>query len=255
MTTSLRTAAERIDAPENFSVLEHVFGFLLRTPPDDPASPSSSDWERTEVSLLERMRLLDGDYHDLNVITVGWDQFTDANLRDRRERVDYAIYRAHEIYAQQDIGVGRVGHYWVDSSDADGLDTLSTDGDLEDLTEAWTVDNDGIDGFIPFQMTIPSGGGTLLGRSAVDGPCDKDGKGLDAFVVGPWNTMSLARTFSHEDGHYLGLSHPDNQSSKPMRLMTQTGTALGNGGSLRDSVDLTNGEGNECKSHCSIQND
>lgn len=251
---SLRDIAECIDAPEDFSVLEHVFGFWRGRVPADPADPTSAGWEDTSVSLLEQVRLLQGEYYNLNVIEVGWDQFDAATLADMDERVDYAIYRAHDIYAQEDIGIGRVRFWVVDSADADGLDTLTTDAELDQLTDEWSVDNDGLDVFIPFDMKIPSGNGILLGRSEIDGPCEKeyDEKVRDASVVGPWASMSLSRTFSHENGHYLGLEHPNNSASVPLRLMTQTGTALNNGGSLRTSIDLTTAEGNDCKDHCSI---
>jgi len=244
---SLRDIADCIDAPEEFSVLEHVFGFSQRQVPADPNS--SVD---TQVSVRDQIELLQDEYYNVNVITVGWDSYSDSNRQNMFNRADYAIYRAHNIYAQEDIGIGRVRFYVVDTGDADGLHSLNSDDDLEQLTEDWTMDNDGIDVFIPFNMSISSGNGNLLGRSAVGGPCDKNGgKELDAAVVGPWGSLSLARTFSHELGHYLGLEHP-NGGSVPSRLMTQTGTAISNGGSVRDSVDLTSGEGNTCEDHCSI---
>jgi hypothetical protein len=251
---SLREIADCIDAPGDFSVLEHVFGFWRRRVPADPAAPGSPGWEDTSVSVLEQIRLLQGEFYNLNIIKVGWDQFSDATRADMDERADYAVYRAHDIYAQEDIGVGRVRFWVVDSADADGLDTLTTDDELDQLTDEWSVDNDGLDVFIPFNMSIPTDGGNLLGRSEIDGPCEKeyDEKERDASVVGPWTSMSLSRTFSHENGHYLGLEHPDDQNSVPLRLMTQTGAALGNGGSLRTSVDLTTAEGDDCRDHCSI---
>lgn len=251
---SLRAIADCIDAPENFSVLEHVFGFRRRRVPADPAAPGTAGWEDTSVSVLEQVRLLQDEFYNLNIIKVGWDQFSATDRADMDERADYAVYRAHDIYADEDIGVGRVRFWVIDTADADGLDTLTTDDDLDRLTNEWSVDNDGLDVFIPFNMTIPSGSGTLLGRSEIDGPCEKvfDEKERDASVVGPWASMSLSRTFSHENGHYLSLEHPNNQNSVPLRLMTQTGAALSNGGSLRTSIDLTTTEGNDCKDHCSI---
>lgn len=245
---SLRDYAECVDAPGDFSVLAHFYGFRNKEVPDDPGGRD------TEVSLLERLRLLDDEYYNLNVIRVGWDQFSDSTRDDMHERADFAVYRAHEIYAQEDIGVGRVRFASIDSSESEGLHSITTDDELDELTDEFSVGNDGLDLFIPFNMNISSGSGTLLGRSEIDGPCEKeyDEKVRDASVVGPWATMMLSRTFSHELGHYLGLSHPSNGASNPMRLMTQTGTATSNGGSTRNSINLTNSEGNTCKNHCSI---
>lgn len=246
---SVREVADCIDAPADVSVLEHLFGFRRRQVPDDP--DGSVD---TAVSVREQLELLQSEFYNCNVIMVGWDSFSDADRADMVERTDYAVYRAHDIYAQEDVGIGRVRYWVVDTADADGLHTLNSNDDLSQLTDDWSVDNDGIDVFIPFNMSISPDSGTLLGRSAVDGPCEKeyDESSLDGAVVGPWAALNLARTFAHELGHYLGLEHP-NGGSVPFRLMTQTGTATSNGGSVRDSVNLTSDEGDTCTDHCSIE--
>jgi len=209
---------------------------------------------------------LRGDHWHLNIITVGWDQFSStspssgglSDREDRDARLDYAVYRCHEIYQQQSIGIGRIRFFRITAANAQGLDSLATDDDLDELTDAFTVDNDGLDHFIPFSMSIPSGDGILTGRSNINGPCDKEDPGgeqksRDASVTGLWGSLQLARTFAHENGHYLGLRHPLRQNNKPMRLMTQSGAATNNGGSLRDSVELTDREGRKIGRHCSVQ--
>ena len=80
------------------------------------------------------------------------------------------------------LGVGRILHWVVSTAAANGLDSPTTEGDLEDLTGDWTVPNDGIDLFVPHNMNIPSNGGMILGKSAIDGPCDKNGEGDDRVV-------------------------------------------------------------------------
>lgn len=266
--TSLRELAGCIEAPTNFSVLRDFFGFIQRRVPADPADPTDPDWERTSVSLRQRMQLLQGEYYNLNVITVGWDNFTsNPTIGEMYDRADYAIYRSHEIYAQRSIGVGRVRYWYITAEEADGLDTLDNDAELDQLAAQWSVNNDGLDVFIVFNMNM----GGLLGRSDICGPCDGvetdsdddacDSHNRDASVVNPRGQefsdgragLGMARTFSHENGHYLGLRHPSNQNNFPFRLMTQTGPALNNGGSSRDSVNLTSSEGNICRIHCSIQ--
>lgn len=264
---SVRKAAECLLAPENFSVLRHVFGFQRRRVPADPAATSNAAWERSEVSLLDRVRRLnDEPHHRLNVIKVGWDQFDDTTtptFAQMEERADYAVYRSHEIYGQVNVSIGRVLFGWITEEEADGLDVVATNADLDRLTDEWNMGGDGkesgIDIFVPFSMTI---GGGLLGRSEIDGPCKKeyDEDVLDASVINPLgannnagnNGLEFARTFAHENGHYLGLRHPSPQASFPFRLMTQSGTAYANGGNRRGSVNLTSAEGTNVSDHCSM---
>jgi hypothetical protein len=81
--------------------------------------------------------------------------------------------------------VGRVQHWIISVADAQGLDAPTEEGQLQELTERWEVPNNGIDLFIVHDMNIPSNNGILLGRSAVDGPCeDKDQKGMEASTEG-----------------------------------------------------------------------
>ncbi len=233
---SLRDLADCIGLPDEFSVLRHFFGFARGVLPTDPTGADVT------VSLKRQLDRLEGEYLDLNVIAVGSDQFTDDDYNE----IDYSIFKTRNIYHTISLGIGRVRHYIVSTADADGLDTPTTEGDLGQLTADWTVSNSGIDMFIPHNMSVPSNGGTLLGLSPVPGPCDKDAKGMTGPVAGLWGSEQTARTFAHELGHYLGLSHRNNSRDN---LMCQSSRA----NSIRDSVDLTGGQGNTMDDHCSVE--
>ncbi len=234
---SIRSLAACMGLSGDLSVLGDLFGFFRRQVPPDPTGAA------TQVSLKTQLQRLGGRHHHLNVIAVGVDQFTDSD----DIQVDYAIYRLRTIWSQVSLGVGRIQHWGVDTADAGGLDTPTSKGDLEDITDSWTVANDGIDMFIPHNMNIPSDGGIILGRSAIDGPCeDKDDKGMNGSTAGLWGSEQTARTFAHELGHYLGLEH---KNGSPSNLMCQSGKAS----STRNSVNLTSGQGSDMRDHCLVR--
>jgi hypothetical protein len=231
---SLRELADCLGLGGDFSVLRDFYGFFRGVLPPDPTGAQVS------VSLKRELTRLQGQSFHLNVIAVGVENFTDAEDIE----IDYSIYRIRNIYNQVSVGVGRVEHYAISIADANGLDSPTTKGQLEDLTNAWSVPNNGIDLFIPFNMNIPSNGGMLLGRSAVDGPCgDKQAKGMSGSVSGLWGSEQTSRTVSHEVGHYLTLNH---RNDEPDNLMCQSGKA----NSIRDSVELDDGQGDDVKGHC-----
>lgn len=233
---SIRALANCIDLHQDISILGDFFGFFRRQVPPDPTGA------QTLVSLSDQADRLQSDYHNLNVIAVGVDQFTDADDIE----VDYSIYKMRNIWDQVGLTVGRIRHYGVATADAGGLDSPTTRGDLEEITDRWTVSNDGIDMFIPHNMNVPSNGGVILGRSAVGGPCeDKDDKGMNGSTGGLWGSEQTARTFAHELGHYLSLKH---RNSQPMNLMCQSGSAS----STRNSINLTSGQGSDMRDHCLV---
>ena len=215
----------------DFSVLRDLFGFIRGRVPSDP------DNVPAEISLLEQARLLGRDQFHVNVIRVGSDQFGDSD----HEEIDYSIYRLRNIYGEEDVGVGRVEHYGILTADADGLDAPNGKSEVEEITERWYVDNNGIDVFMPFDMSNAG----RLGRSARPGPCeDKQKKGsMDASVAGIWGDEQTSRTFAHEIGHYLGLKH---KNDWPENLMCQSGDAS----SIRDSVELRSSQVDKILEHC-----
>jgi hypothetical protein len=234
---SLRERAGCVGVSGNFSVLQDFFGFFFNQLPADPTGAV------VEVSLQRQFTRLSGDYYNLNVIRIGSDNFSDTD----NGAIDYGIFKLRNVYNQVGVGVGRILHYGVLSADSMGLDTATSDDDPEAITDAWSVDNDGIDLFFPDVMNISTNGGNLLGRSAVDGPCadGKDDKGMTGSVCGMWASEQLARTMAHELGHYLSLEH---RNSDGDNLMCQSGQA----NSTRNSIELTTGQGNDIKGHCIV---
>ncbi|MCW8981071.1 MULTISPECIES: hypothetical protein [Altibacter] len=239
-----------IDTTGNFSVLGDFFGFRRsRVPADEGLTGTTT----SSVSLLQLANDLDDDFVNLNIVKIGADQFvvdtnpaTSLPSNDHFHLIDYCIYRIRNIYRQRGVGVGRILHFSVDTADAQGHENCTTKGEMEDITDTWTVNNDGIDTFVPIILNVPSGTGVILGRSAVNGPCeDKDDKGMNGSVFGLWGPEQASRTFAHEVGHYLKLKHKNSTNNN---LMQQSGSVPG--GNMRTSVNLTNSQGNDMKSHC-----
>ncbi len=244
MEATLRSMGSCIGLGRSFSVLGQLLGFTRWRLPRDPAGV------RVEVSIKQQLTRLRGKHFHLNVIAVGSDQFTDSDY----EEIDYSIYKTRNVYGTVNVGIGRIQHWVIGTAEANGLDTPTTTDDLEQLTEDWTVQNDGIDMFVPHNMSIASNDGQILGRSAINGPCDKDAKGMTGATCGLWGREQTARTFAHELGHYLGLTHNHGDAcpsttTERNNLMAQSRCAV----SERNSVALTSGQGDTMDNHCSIK--
>lgn len=237
-----------MDTSGSFSILGDFFGFRRSRVPEDEGLSGS---DRASVSLLQLAQDLDDDFVNLNIIKIGADQFvvdgnpsTSRPSNDNHHLIDYCIYRVRNIFRTRGVGVGRILHFSVDTADAQGHDNCTSRSETEEITDTWTVNNDGIDTFVPFILNVPSGTGILLGRSAVNGPCEaKDDKGMNGSVFGLWSPEQASRTFAHEVGHYLKLGH---RNSSPDNLMCQSGSA----NNMRTSVDLTSSQGSSMRSHC-----
>lgn len=232
-----------VDTSGTVSVLFHMFGFVNGRVPADPCTTDTP-----QVSILNNINSLKGKHIHLNVIRVGIDNFTN----DEVNKIDYAIYKARNIYRTVGLGIGRVEHYNVTSAEAGGKDDLGSEDEAEDLTHDWTVPNNGIDVFMVDNISDTD----FVGMSPVDGPCDKNDKDMNGVIGGEVNRSRarVARTFAHEIGHYLGLSHNhgDNcpgSASGRANLMAQTRCA----DSVCDSVILTSSQGSTMRSHCFVQ--
>lgn len=235
------------------SVLRHLFGFRRFRVPSDGAGGSFS------VSMLDTLNGLQGRHVHLNVIMVGWlNEFNAADRDTGREKCDYAVMRTRQIYAARNLGVGRVDYFVIDRSEADGAHDIGSEGEADELSDDWSVDNNGIDCFVPRTISDPD----FVGISPVGGDCDKGGKrdGLIAGAIDRGGSVgasfdAFARTFAHEIGHYLGLPHNHGNSCPTgtdarNNLMAQTRCITL---SARDAVTLTADQGSDMRGHCTTR--
>jgi hypothetical protein len=236
------------------SLLFRFFGFIRARVPPDPVTTTAS------VSMLGQIRSVQQQHIHLNVIRVGFDAIPGgAAAQDQAlQSIDYATFRTRIIYAAVNLGVGRVLHWHIDAADADGADDIGSKSESDDLVASWSVPNNGIDAFVVRNISA-----SFVGKaSAIPGECDKTAPD-DGVVAGEASRTGdgFARTFAHETGHHLGLSH--NHGAKPdcpntttgcNNLMAQTRCATSCGGGTRVAVLLTSAQGSTMRGHCSVQN-
>jgi hypothetical protein len=139
----------------------------------------------------------------LNFIELAFDTLAPDSVREKfRDRIDFALQRARQIYDQAHLGIARVKHGLIPDALAGLYPDIGSDGEADDLCDAFSVDNDGIDVFI-VQSYENSGGTTRQG-----GSCDKDGKDSGSVVpINQGDPENTATAISHELGHFLGLGH------------------------------------------------
>ena len=162
------------------------------------------------VSVRTQMALLEGRHLHLNMIRVGVENFTSADL----DNLDAAIVAARSILAPAQIGIGRVRAFAISDLDATVLAGVSnswitSDAEAVALADAFSFQQGALDVFIVLNWGIFQDDNTL-GLSPVPGPCDKDDTACDntglAVLISDSSTATGA-TLAHEIGHYLGLEH------------------------------------------------
>jgi hypothetical protein len=177
-----------------------------------------------------------GDRHvDVNIILVGSDGFTTAN----RTQVNDSIAIMRSIYEKVGLGVRVAGRFAIPLTQANGHESIENGGEASDLTSEWTVANDAVDVFVVKVMTDADG------RSPLNGPCDKNAKGMTGSVVSlNGSTANSGNTFAHEVGHYLGLDHvPD------------SGNFIGGNGGSDSFTGIFGWQGDIMKKHCFVHPD
>lgn len=170
----------------------------------------------------------------INIIRVGSENFT----ADQNSRISGGISFARNIYEQVDFTIGDPVDWWfITVAQAGRLITIANNDDAEQLTADWTCPNDFVDVFISLNIVNASG------WSPVNGPCDKDAKGMTGSVVDiEGDVPYFGNSLAHELGHYLGLNHvadPDN--------------FIGNNGDSDSKTGITVDQYNTMKQHCFVR--
>ena len=254
--TSVKATMQCIgrDETRELSVLGDLFGFWRRRVPPDPEPMATAS-----VSLRDQLVALEGPHIHLNVIQVGVrDSLTGNNRAAAREKVDYAIYRTRNIFAQVGLGVGRVNFHVIETKDADGLHDIGSEQDAVDLIDERSVGKGGLDCFVTRMISAD-----FIGYA----PEDSDGILAGAIDRGGAVTggfEGFSRTFAHEIGHFLDLEHPHGKIKDETKdcpadkgtannLMTQTRCATTTGDGERDSVLLTASQGRTMRGHSIVR--
>jgi hypothetical protein len=231
---SIRNIAKCIELSGNMSIIRDFLGYARRPP--------------KSISLLNHLKLLKGRHIHLNIIHVGSNLFTPANNDDIAD----AIQIARERYAQINLGIGRIRYYDIDSTVARGREVINSDAEAITLTREWTVPNNAFDVFIvlrydafvyipprPREHTGIWKPVDTVGRSATKGPCNKNSSCVMTGSVVCLEIPGLTGDIlAHEVGHYLGLSHDEDNSNNLMY------PSVPNGGTL------TADQGSKMMKHC-----
>ncbi len=243
------------DTTGTVSVLRGLFGFIRQRVPTDPDSTVTA-----EVSVLQMIRGVQQRHIHINIIRVGFDALGGgATAQDTaNEKLDYAIYRTRNSYRQVNLGVGWVRHYVITAAESGGFDDLGSPNEAHDLIDGFSVKDAGVDAFVVRTISDTN----FIGIAGdIPGECDKESN--DDGVVAGFVTRGFdgfSRTFAHEIGHHLGLSH--NHGGRPNcpgttngcnNLMAQTRCAIMCGGGIRTAMLLTNNQGSTMRSHCSVR--
>lgn len=230
-----------VDA-DDISVCGHFFGFW------QSHVPAVLVGAPTTISVLDQIDAIRDQHINVNCIRVGSDNFSDSDI----DEIDEVMHLTRAVLGRAGIGVGRVEHYIIPVAEADGLETLTSVADAEQLTANWTVPNEAHDLF--FVLSWPaSGGNQVLGRSNIDGPCDKndDSTGQTGSITAMVDSrQESGHTTAHELGHYLGLSH---RNSDATNLMAQTSSVNSLGGSINTATIVDGGQRADITDHCSVQ--
>jgi len=239
MAASLKQMAACIGLPASISVLRDFYGFWAGVLPTVTGGSAT-------LSLKEQFASLKGPHIHINIIHVG------AIDADDNATIDAAVHVCRTVYKTVGLGVGRVSHFVISAGDADGMDVIDSDDEKNDLLGAWTAGGTGIDVFMVRDITFDSvvGSAGYIPDDCGDTPdSDEDGVIVDVNRT----AAGVGRTFTHELGHFLGLSHTCGEApgcKQPCQmnnLMTQSACAAAN------ALNLTSDQGDKMRCHFMIQ--
>ena len=135
---------------------------------------------------------------------------------EHEQQVDAAVQLARRVFAEIDVGIGKVTRRWVVArSEGTGFDVINDDCEADALIDAYDLPSDGIKVFFVTDWPCASATSCTVGRT--DG--DKDGS---VVLLMDGDYVGTGRALAHELGHVLGFGHENND---PANLMCQGGTA------------------------------
>jgi hypothetical protein len=227
---SLRDVARCFDAPEEFSVLRHVFGFLT----GEPRAMGT-------LSLRDQIDAIRGQHINLDIILVA-----PSNISHNSRRwIDHGIIGVREIFRPVGIGVGRIRYHEIPLEDAGGFDVITSKSEAKKLTRKFRgSSDDAMDVFIVPEYNVTVKGAVKVGICNMAG-CDKDLYAFNGCVIGMRNlsgTMAdprISRVLAHELAHGLRLIHRDTAGN-----LMQPGTG---------GTDLTVQQGNRMRRDCFVR--
>lgn len=189
---SIRQIADCIGLAEDFGIVRGFFGYTGGAP--------------ETLSLKAQVNRLYGPHIHVNLIRVGFELFSEWDNLE----IDNALHFMRRTYETVNIGIGRVGNYYISTSDSHGREHISDPDEAEDLTREFTIPNNGIDIFLVRTFGGPDGGAAPPGG----GPTNKNDDTMDGVVVSIQDAPQITATsLAHEVGHYLGLDHVDNNDT------------------------------------------
>ena len=242
MATSLKQMAACIGLPASISLLGDFYGFRERLVPTVSGGSAT-------LSLKQQLALLKGPHIHIDIVHVG----TIGSNDDAT--IDAAVHVCRTVFATVGLGVGRVRRFVISASDADGLDVIDSPSEKYDLLGAWNAAGSGVDVFMVNEIAYDtvSGSAGYIPDECGDTPgSDEDGVIVDVNLA----ASAVARTFTHELGHFLGLSHTCGEFSgnppcaapcQASNLMTQSACAGSN------AFNLTSSQGETMRFHFMVQ--
>jgi hypothetical protein len=246
-----RIARQCLGLSGPISVNRNVYGYVFR----DVDGSMFGTLQATDIlpgtgtattrSLRRHLQTISGPSTDLVPILVDHENdFSGRFTRDQATKMQYAIQVARDIYAQQNLGIRRVDWRFIPSASAGAYADLTDRAEAGNLTDDWSGPPVGIDIFLVQSI------GDADGWSNVDGPCDKNSSddltGVVMEVSGSRRITGIL--LAHETGHYLTLEHFTTMTN----VMGVDSDGDGVGEIDNTSTGLTEGQGADMRSHCSV---